>query len=64
MDIEIIIILSIWFIALIVGILAIIYFKRHKQKPLDFSGWTFGIIMWEIFITLLCGATIAAYLIK
>ena len=60
--IEIIIIIILWFLMCTVSTGSIIYFRTHKRKELDFTGWTAGIIIWDIFITIMCLAIILIHI--
>ena len=60
--IEPYIILFIWIVNAIISGSLIYYFQKNKRRQTDFSGWTFGIILWDIFITIFCIVIIFAYL--
>ena len=54
----------IWLISICVSAIIIIYIRTHKRKPLDYTGWTFGIVLWDVLLTILSVATIICYLPK
>jgi len=58
MEIDAIIVGSVWLCAILTSILIILYIQTHKRRELDFSGWTLGIIIFDVFLTILSIASI------
>ena len=52
----------IWLCAMIASGLVIWYIQTHKRRTLDFSGWTLGIIIFNVFLTIMSVASIVCSL--
>ena len=61
---EALIVFIIWLICIVVSAGVVIHMQTHKRRPLDYAGWTLGISIFDVFITILSVTTIICYLQK
>jgi len=62
MNIEVVVIIAVWIINILVSGFFYFYAKKNKRRPTDYMSLPVGLIVWNIFVAILCILLIIKYL--